>query len=131
MRRALFAALLAAGLHHPVQAELLQCSPEPGRLRAQIDGFGRGEALPGGLDTFRAFIRAGADEYEIYPEHMTASSLKDGVLRVEARRMLSADAAAELVLEGKVAADGGEFEAKIVFRAEGRVMQGAVRCKLL
>ena len=120
MRRALFAALLAACCGQPVQAELLQCSPEPGRLRAQIDGFGRGEALPGGLD-----------EYEIYPEHMTASSLKDGVLRVEARRMLSADAAAELVLEGKVAADGGEFEAKIVFRAEDRVMQGAVRCKLL
>lgn len=124
----LFAAVCAGNAAY---AGLLKCDPEPGRLRAYVDGFGRGEDLPAGLETFRAFVRAGADEYEIFPEHMTSASLHDGVLRIEARRMLSAGEAAELSFEGKVDAGGAEFPARIVFRSEGREMQGALRCKLI
>ena len=123
--------LAVVGAGAAAEAALLKCSPEPGRLRAFIDGFGRGEELPAGLETFRAFVRAGADEYEIFPEHMTAAALRGGVLRIEARRMLSAGEAAELVFEGEVAADGAEFPARIVFRSEGREMQGLVRCRLI
>ncbi len=131
MRRFALAILLSIGLTQSASAALLHCSPEPGRLQLWIDGFGRGDRLPNGLETFVAVIRAGADEYEIYPEHMTASSLQGDVLRVEARRMLSAGEAAELVLEGKAGANGEEFAVQATFRSEGRVMQGVVRCKLL
>ncbi len=95
MRRAVTVLLLWISLTGIAQAGLLQCTPPDGaRLRAFVDGFGRGETLPEGLEVFRAFIRAGSDEYEMQPEHTTHSSLKDGVLRVEARRMLSAGEAA-------------------------------------
>lgn len=127
----MLALVLAAHAVNPAGAELLQCSPESGRLRAHIDGFGKGERLPEGLETFRAFVRAGADEYEFFPEHMTGSSLRGGVLRVEARRLLSAGAAAELVLEGQTGAESASFAALLTFRSEGREMQGMVRCKLL
>lgn len=131
MLRFALALLAVAGTGNTADAALLKCEPEPGRLRAFIDGFGRGDSLPQGLETFRAFVRAGADEYEIFPEHMTGASLRDGVLRVEARRLLSANAAAELLLEGEVGAAGVEFPARITFRSEGRTMQGVVRCKLI
>lgn len=100
-------------------------------MRAFVDGFGRGDALPEGLETFRAFVRPGADEYEFQPGHITHSSLKGGVLRIEARRDLSGGAAAEFEFEGNPPASGGEFGAKIVFRSEGRTIPGTVRCKLI
>lgn len=131
MRRFALAFLLTTFAANPADAALLQCAPEPGRLRAYVDGFGRGNALPEGLETFRAFVRPGADEYEFRPEHTTRSSLANGVLRIEARRELSGGAEAEFELEGRPAAAGEEFEAKIVFRGEGRIMTGAVRCKLI
>ena len=131
MRAVFFAALFAVSSGNAAEAALLRCSPEPGRLQVHVHGFGKGDRLPDGLDTFSAFVRAGADEYELDPEHMTGSSLRADVLRIEARRDLSAGAAAELVFEGEAAADGTEFMARITFRAEGRVMQGIVRCKLL
>lgn len=131
MRRVLFAMLLAAGPASAADAALLQCSPEEGRLRAYVDGFGKGDALPEGLETFRAFVRPGADEYEFRPEHTTRSSLQDGVLRIEARRDLSGGAEAQFELEGRTAAAGQEFQAKIVFRGEGRTIAGTVRCKLI
>lgn len=131
MRRLFFALLLAAGSANAADAALLQCSPEEGRVRAYVDGFGKGDALPEGLETFRAFVRPGADEYEFRPEHTTSSSLKDGVLRIEARRDLSGGAEAEFEFEGTAAPDGREFGARILFRSEGRVMHGTVRCKLI
>lgn len=131
MRRALLALLLMALTANGADAALLNCKPEPGKLRAFVDGFGRGDDLPEGLETFRAFIRAGADEYEMYPEHLTHASLRGQVLRISARRILSAGAAAEFSFEGEPGAAGSEFVARIAFRAEGRVMQGTVRCKLL
>lgn len=130
MRRASLAFLVLALSSAGAKAELLQCAPEEGRLRVQIVGVGRGETLPDGLETFTASVRAGADEYEISPEHMTASSLKQNILRVAARRPLSAGEVAELTLEGKVVS-GGEFLAEVIFRAEGREMRGMVRCKLI
>lgn len=126
-----FSLLAVAFFGNAAHAALLKCEPEPGRLRAYVDGFGRGEDLPAGLETFRAFVRAGADEYEMFPEHMTGASLRGGVLRIEARRMLSAGEAAELSLEAEVGAGGAEFPARIVFRSEGREMRGTLRCKLI
>jgi hypothetical protein len=131
MRRVVFAFLLAIYSASAAQAALLQCSPEEGRLRAFVDGFGKGDALPEGLETFRAFVRPGADEYEFQPDHITRSSLKGGVLRIEARRDLSGGEAAEFEFEGNPPANGGEFAAKILFRSEGRVISGTVRCKLI
>jgi hypothetical protein len=122
MRAAVFAVLLALSAGHAAQAALLRCTPEPGRLQVHVHGFGRGDRLPEGLETFSALVHAGADHYELDPEEM---------LRVEARRDLSAGAAAELAFEGTAAANGTEFLARVTFRAEGRVMQGLVRCKLL
>jgi len=122
--------LAAVCAGNAANAALLKCEPEPGRLRVYVDGFGRGEDLPAGLETFRAFVRAGTDEYEMFPEHMTGASLRGGVLRIEARRMLSAGEAAELSLEAEVGG-GAEFPARIVFRSEGREMRGTVRCKLI
>lgn len=130
MRRVLLALFLAASAS-AANAELLQCSPEPGRLQITIDGFGRGERLPHGLETFRAFIRAGADEYEIFPEHLTSASMREDILRIRARRVLWGDEAAELTFEGKAGADGVEFPAQVTFRSEGRVFSGTVRCRLL
>lgn len=131
MRTLIFALLVATCWANAAQAALLRCSPEPGRLQVHVHGFGKGDRIPDGLDTFSAFVRAGADEYELDPEHMTGSSLRADVLRIEARRELSAGAAAELTFEGDAAANGTEFTARITFRAEGRVMQGTVRCTLL
>ncbi len=132
MRRAVTVLLLWISLTGIAQAGLLQCTPPDGaRLRAFVDGFGRGETLPEGLEVFRAFIRAGSDEYEMQPEHTTHSSLKDGVLRVEARRMLSAGEAAEFVFEGRLGEDRKDFPGEITFRSEGRVMHGTLRCKLI
>jgi hypothetical protein len=109
----------------------LRCSPEPGRLQVHVHGFGKGDRIPEGLDTFSAFVRAGADEYELETEHMTGSSMRENILRIAAQRELSAGAAAELAFEGVAAANGTAFDARITFRAEGRVMQGTVRCTLL
>lgn len=131
MRTLIFALLVATCWTSAAQAALLRCSPEPGRLQVHVHGFGKGDRIPDGLDTFSAFVRAGADEYELDPEHMTGSSLRADVLRIEARRELSAGAAAELTFEGDAAANGTEFTARITFRAEGRVMRGTVRCTLL
>jgi len=131
MRAAVFAVLLSLSAGHAAQAALLRCTPEPGRLQVHVHGFGRGDRLPEGLETFSALVHAGADHYELDPEHMTGSSLREEMLRVEARRDLSAGAAAELAFEGTAAANGTEFLARVTFRAEGRVMQGLVRCKLL
>lgn len=131
MRTLIFALLVATCSASAAQAALLRCSPEPGRLQVHVHGFGKGDRIPDGLDTFSAFVRAGADEYELDPEHMTGSSLRADVLRIEARRELSAGAAAELTFDGDAAANGTEFTARITFRAEGRVMQGTVRCTLL
>lgn len=125
------AVMFAAGFSGTASAGLLQCEPEPGRLQVRIDGFGRGEGLPQGLEVFAATVHAGADLYEIEPEHVTRASLAHGVLRVEARRMLSAGEAAELVFEGETRASGAEFPARVTFRAEGREMRGIVRCKLI
>jgi hypothetical protein len=130
-RAFLFAALLAVSSGNAADAALLRCSPEPGRLQVHVHGFGKGDRIPEGLDTFSAFVRAGADEYELETEHMTGSSMRENILRVEGRRELSAGVAAELAFEGEAAANGTEFVARITFRAEERVMQGTVRCTLL
>jgi hypothetical protein len=130
-RAFLFAALLAVSSGNAADAALLRCSPEPGRLQVHVHGFGKGDRIPEGLDTFSAFVRAGADEYELETEHMTGSSMRENILRIAAQRELSAGAAAELAFEGVAAANGTAFDARITFRAEGRVMQGTVRCTLL
>jgi len=121
----LFALCMASNAN----AALLKCEPEPGRLAVYIHGFGRGDLLPDGLDVFTAFIRAGADQYDMQPENLVSASLREGVLRIEARQELSAGAVAELRFEGE-AGTGGEFPGRVVFRAEGRELRGSLRCKL-
>lgn len=123
--------LFAGGGGYAAEAALLNCTPEAGRLQVRIDGFGRGDRIPGGLETFTAFIRAGADEYEMFTEDMRASTMQEEVLRIEAERALSAGEAAQLSFEGKAAANGEDFIARVTFRAEGRLLHGEMRCRLI
>lgn len=123
--------LFAAGGGYAAEAALLRCTPEAGRLQVRIDGFGRGERIPAGLETFTAYIRAGADEYEMFTENMRAATMAQDVLRIEAERALSAGEAARLTFEADVAGNGEDFVARVTFRAEGRVLHGETRCRLI
>ena len=123
--------LFAGGGGYAAEAALLHCTPEAGRLQVRIDGFGRGDRIPAGLETFTAYIRAGADEYEMFTEDMRASAMQEDVLRIEAERALSAGEAAQLSFEGKAAANGEDFIARVTFRAEGRLLHGEMRCRLI
>lgn len=116
----------------PARADslLLSCVPEENsslRAKAYIDGFAR----TGGtdeLDTFRALVRAGEDEYEFAAEHTKSSSFTDGKLSVHAVQPLSAGETAELKLEGARGKADEPFFATLWLRAENRVATGRVRC---
>lgn len=125
----MFAMLALFASAAPASANILSCIPasETENVRAYADGFAKGN-VPAALDSFRALVRFGKDEYEFQAEHLRSSAVKDGKFTMHALQPLSAGASAELTIEGRLGKIREPFAATLTLRAENRTGTGALRC---